>query len=373
MSQFKNILITGGAGFIGSHVADELLAAGYFVRVLDNLALPTHDGSVPLWLNNRVEFMKGDVRLKLDWQRALSGIDIVIHLAAYMDFHLDFSNYVRSNIESVTLLFECIAEQKLPIKKIIMASSQSVYGEGRYECAKHGEQYLLPRGEEQLRRHDWEQHCSVCGGAVAVMPEKEDDILRPTIPYGVSKYAAELMLFNLGQLYSVPSVALRYSIVLGPRQSFRHFYSGALRQFAVNVLNGDPIQMNEDGRQLRDFIHVRDVARAHLTVLESFQTDFQSFNVGLGEGMLVEELAQLVATVAGVPFQPFLTNRFRVGGARHSLMNSNKLKSLGWSPQCTIRQAVKDYLDWVKQFGDLKKNLQKTEVELSKEGIQKSI
>lgn len=371
-NQFQKILVAGGAGFIGSHVVDELILAGYSVRVMDNLGPPTHDGNVPEWLNKEAEFVKGDVRNKDDWRTALEGVDAVIHLAAYMDFHLDFSTYIHTNVESVTTLFELIVADKLPIKKIIMASSQSVYGEGQYTCIMHGSDYYEPRSEEQLGRHEWEQVCPVCRMTVEPMAEKETDQLKPLIPYGISKLSAEQLLFALGKLYNIPCVALRFSIALGPRQSFRHYYSGALRSFAVNVLSNEPIQMNEDGGQIRDFVHVKDVARAHLTVLNYPRANFESFNVGSGVGTHVLELGKLVSAEAGTPFNPLLNNRYRVGGARHSLMNIDKLKSLGWEPRHTLNDAVHDYMEWIKQFGDLRQYLKKTEDQMREQGIQKS-
>ena len=166
------------------------------------------------------------------------------------------------------------------IKKIIAASSQSVYGEGKYQCSEHGVIYASPRTNEQLAQHQWEQLCPQCGQEMKPLPEDEEDELKMQIPYGISKMCSEKLLMNLGKRYGIPSVALRYSIVLGPHQSFRHFYSGALRAFAVNVLNNEPISMNEDGRQTRDFVNVKDVAAAHLEVLNNSQADGQIFNVG---------------------------------------------------------------------------------------------
>lgn len=372
MENIKNILITGGAGFIGSHVVDAMLKAGYMVRIMDNLGPPTHNGVLPNWLDKKAEFFSGDVSKKEDWRKALQGIDAVMHLASYMDYHLDFSTYVRYNIESVALLFELIVEEKLPIKKIVSASSQSVYGEGKYNCPKHGLVYPKPRSEDQLSRHEWNQVCQKCGTNMDPLPELEDDFLNPLIPYGISKWSSEQLLSSLGKRYNIPTVSLRYSIVLGPRQSFRHFYSGALRAFAVNVLNNEPISMNEDARQFRDFVHVCDVANAHRVVLEDAGADFQVFNVGSGIGTQVVELAKTLAEVAGVEFKPFLSNRYRVGDARNSLMDNTKLKNLGWLPQKTLHEAVFDYWIWIKQFENLSEILKKNYEQLSKEGILKT-
>lgn len=365
----KTILVTGGAGFIGSHVVDELINQGYQVRVLDNLSPPTHDGKLPEWFNKKAEFVKGDVRNKEDWKKALKNIDAVIHLAAYMDYHPDFSTYIRTNLESIALLYELILENKLPIKKIIAASSQSVYGQGKYFCKNHGEIYPTARSMDQLQKAQWECTCPKCGKDMKPLPEKEDDTLLPQTPYGISKLASEELLMNLGQRYGVASVVSRVSIALGPRQSFRHFYSGALRAFAVNVLSREPIKMNEDGDHSRNFVHVRDVASAYLKVLEDERANFQAFNFGGRENTKIVDLARTVSEVAGVPFQPSLNNRFRVGDARHSLMDISKLEALGWSPKYSLKDAVREYFEWIRQFGNLKENLDQSYNRLKEEGI----
>ena len=367
----KKILVTGGAGFIGSHTVDLLVENGYQVVVLDSLKPPTHNGKIPKWLNKKAKLIKGDVREKKDWQKALRGVEAVVHLAAYMDYHPDFSTYVQTNIESLTILFEIIVEEKLPIKKIVLASSQAVYGEGKYRCKNHGVMYVSPREEEQFKRHQWEQFCPKCGKEVVPVSEKEEDILFPLAPYGLSKQSSEQFVMALGRAFSIPAVALRFSIVLGARQSFRHFYSGALRSFAVNVSNNEPIEMNEDGNQLRDFVHVKDVASAILKTLEDSEANFGTFNVGSGQATRIIDLAKIVAKQSRVAFNPLLQNRYRAGGARHSVMNISKLKSLGWKPQRTLQEAVADYILWLSNFKGFHNNLRKTEAEMKKTGVLK--
>lgn len=367
----KKILVTGGAGFIGSHAVDLLVENGYQVMVLDSLNPPTHNGQIPKWFNKKAKLIRGDVRKKKDWQKAFRGVDTIIHLAAYMDYHLDFSTYVKTNIESLAILFEIIAEKKLPIKKIIVASSQAVYGEGKYRCENHGVMDLPPREEEQFKKHRWEQFCPKCGKEVVPISEKEEDVLLPLAPYGLSKLASEQFIMTMGRAFSIPAVALRFSIVLGARQSFRHFYSGALRSFAVNALNNDPIEMNEDGRQLRDFVHVKDVALAILKTLEDGRANFEAFNVGSGRATRIFDLAKIVAKQSKVAFKPLLQNRYRVGGTRHSVMNISKLKGLGWEPRHTLEEAVADYISWLSNFKGFSKNLRKTEEKMRKSGILK--
>lgn len=366
------ILVTGGAGFIGSHAVDELIGNGYEVRVMDNLAPPTHDGKIPEWLNKEAEFFKGDVREKKDWEGALKDIDAIIHLAAYMDYHPDFSTYIRTNLESVALLFELILEKKLPIKKVIYASSQSVYGHGKYSCKAHGEIYVSPRREADLEKGKWEHLCSDCGKQLKQVPQKENDGLFPQIPYGISKMAGEELLMNLGRKYGIPSAISRVSIALGPRQSFKHFYSGALRSFAIDVLNGEPVKMNEDGGQSRDFVDVRDIASAYVKILEDRRADFQVFNFGSGRATKVFDLAKIVSEEAGVEFKPSLKNRYRAGDARHSLMDISKLRSLSWKPKYSLVDSVSEYLKWIRGFGNLKEIRDKNYSKLSGEGVLKN-
>ena len=328
----KNVLVTGGAGFIGSHVVDTLIDNGYTVRVLDNLAPPTHNGKLPEWFNKKAEFLKGDVRIKKDWRKALNGVEAVIHLAAYMDQHPDFSNYVSTNVESIALMFESVVENKIPIKKIIAASSQSVYGHGKYRCKNHGSIYPEPRTINDLKNRRWDYICKDCGETLTFLPEKEDDTLFPQIPYGISKLASEQLLMNLAK-------------------------------------NNEPIKINEDGQQSRDFVDVRDTASAYLKVLEDSRADFQIFNFGSGNNTKIIDLAEMVSNAAEVPFWPSLNNRFRAGDARHSPMDMDKLKALGWRPKYALAEAVSEYLKWVRQFKNLKENLDKNYDQLKKEGI----
>src|SRR3989344_2065696 len=351
------VLVTGGAGFIGSHLVDALILAGYRVKVLDNLAPPTHNGKLPPWFNNKAEFVKGDVLDKKILTRALSGVHYVFHLAAYMDYFLDFSNYFKTNTASTALLYEIIVGKKLPVKKIIIASSQSVYGEGKYECRKHGPLYVKHRSKIQMKKGDWEIHCPYDTSVLKPLPEKEDDLLNPQIPYGISKLAAEKVGLVLGKIYAIPTAIVRYSIVHGARQSFRNFYSGALRVFAIQALAGESPNIHEDGRQIRDFVNIKDVTSAHLKILGDTRTDFEVFNIGSGRVTTVLDLAKLVAKEAGVPFTPVISGAFRLNTPRHQIMDISKLKKLGWFPRFSLADNVKEYVSWVKQYPEARKYL----------------
>lgn len=354
------VLVTGGAGFIGGHLVDALLRDGYKVRVLDSLASPTHNGILPEWFNKEAEFQQGDVRSKEDWRKALNGVSFVFHLAAYMDFHPDFSTYLDTNAKSVALLYEVIVERKYSVKKIILASSQSVYGEGVYACKKDGRVYPVPREERQLKKKEWEMKCPIDGAPLTPVAQRETDTLCPTIPYGISKKAAEELLFCLGRLYSIPSVALRYTIVHGARQSFRHFYSGALRQIAVMALSGQPLELHEDGEQIRDYVNVHDVVDAHLLVLKHPRADFEAFNVGSGRATKVRELAEVIAKEAGVSPVIKTPGFYRLGAPRHAPSHNAKLKALGWNPTSITADGVREYIAWIRQFPEAKQFLADT-------------
>ncbi len=363
------VLVTGGAGFIGSHLVDGLIEAGYSVRVVDSLNPPTHNGKLPEWFNKKAEFIRGDVRNKKIMEKALKGVDYVFHLAAYMDFLPDFSTYFTNNTASTALIYEIIVEKKLPVKKIIITSSQSVYGEGRYECKQHGAMYLKHRGEEQLKKQDWEMHCPKDGSILKPLPENEDDILSPQIPYGISKLAAENVAMVLGKIYKIPTVSVRYSIVHGIRQSFRHFYSGALRSFAVQALSGKPLTIHEDGKQIRDFVNVKDATAAHLLLLEDPRADYEAFNIGSGQATTVLDVAKLVAKEAGIKFVPTVTGEYRLNTPRHQIMNIAKLKALGWKPKYTLADNVREYAQWVSNYPEAIKYFRLSDKVLKKANI----
>ncbi len=345
----ERVLVTGGAGFIGSHVVDVLLGAGFSVRILDTLRIP------PPWRNKKAEYHRGDVQNKKDWMAALKNVAYVTHLAGYIDDHPDFSVYFTVNTASTALLYEVIAEKKYPIKKIIVASSQTVYGEGKYQCVRHDEFYPLPRPEQQLRRRNWDIRCPVCCAPAEPVAAHEDDPLRPMTPYGLSKKMAEEILFDLGRRLGIPSVVARFTIVQGTRQGRRPSSSGALQQFALRSLAGDPVTLFEDGRQLRDFVDVRDAASACLTLLASARTDFQAFNVGSGVATLICDFAAMISRLAGSEFRLRTPGIYRLGAPRHAIADVHRLKKLGWHPRYSSEDTAAEYIEWLKQYPASKK------------------
>jgi len=344
------VLITGGGGFIGSHTAAELLQAGYRVRLLDNLTPPVHtgDGTWPDWVPADTERFVGDVRNRDDWAKALRGVERVIHLAAYQDLLPNFSHFFHVNSVGTALLYELIVEQKLPVKKVVVASSQFVYGEGRYRCAQDGEVFPVNREPAQLTKRQWDPVCPKCGGAITPLPLLETHA-NPRNQYSIAKYSQELMAVALGKNYGIPSVALRYSIVQGPHQSFRNAYSGVLRVFTLQMLAGRQPSIFEDGRQLRDYVNVGDVARANRLALESDAANYEVFNVGGGQGYTVLEFAQVVAEATGNRLPLLPGGEYRVGDTRHSISDIAKLQNLGWQPTKTPRDSVRDYVEWIRR------------------------
>jgi dTDP-L-rhamnose 4-epimerase len=347
------VLITGGAGFIGSHTADALLADGHQVRVLDSLEEPVHRGrQLPSYLDERIEFVRGDVRDEATLLAALRGCDAVYHLAAFQDYLPLFSRFFDVNVTSTALIYELILREKLPIKKVIVASSQATLGEGMYRDATGRASFPGLRSNEQLSKGIWEiQPKEGEVGPLQFQPTDET-AANPQNPYGMSKIAEEMVALNLGRQYGVPSVAMRYSIVQGPRQSFYNAYSGACRVFCLSLHIGrDPV-IYEDGRQVRDFVNIADVVEANLLVLRDPRADFQMFNVGGDRAVTVAEFASVVAEVFGKrDYVPKPSGKYRYGDTRHIFSDVSKLKALGWQPKRGVRESVVAYREWLASAG----------------------
>ena len=364
----NRVLVSGGAGFIGSHTCYLLLARGYTVRVLDCLQPRVHPHGRPDYLSSEVEFIQADVRDRAAWERALEGVRYVFHLAAYQDYMPDFSTFLAVNAAGAALLYELVVAKSLPIEKIVLASSQSVYGEGSYTCAEHGVFHPGPRPIAQLQRGAWEHACPKCSRNLAPVPFDES-VVHPHTAYGISKYASELLGIQLGRRYGIPSVALRYSIVQGPRNSLHNAYSGICRTFTQRLLNHRPPVVYEDGKQLRDCVHVRDVAAAHLLVLERAECDFEVYNVGGTRAVSVLEFARIVAAACGVDLPPLLRGEFRVGDTRHTVSDSSKLRRLGWAPRYSVEEIVADYVGWVRQQQEIPDNSDQAAEQMRQHGV----
>lgn len=362
------VLVTGGAGFIGSHTVDLLLKEGHQVRILDSLTPPVHlDGQLPAYVPREVEFIRGDVRDKAAWERALEGIEIVFHFGAYQDYLTDFGKFFHVNTVGTALLYEVVVNKKLPVAKVIVASSQATYGEGKYECARDGVQYPPLRPVEQLMRREWDVMCPACGGPLRAAWTDEARV-NPHNQYAMSKYTQEMIALNLGQRYGIPTVCQRFSIVQGPRQSFRNAYSGVLRIFAMRLLTQRTPVCYEDGCQLRDYVSVHDVARANLLVMQDSRADYNVFNVGGGRAVTVKEYAGLVARQLHMHVEPRIPGEFRFGDTRHVISDISKLRRLGWEPHVSLEGIVEEYVDWARAQPDLRDYYEQAEREMKAMG-----
>jgi dTDP-L-rhamnose 4-epimerase len=341
------VLITGGAGFIGSHTADLLINEGYNVILYDNLNKKTHNGNWPEYINPLAKQIYGDVVDSNELSQAISQTDYIIHLAAEMDLNPEFQNFMNINVGGTALIYELIVKNKYPVKKIIVASSQFVYGEGLWECKEHGKFSASIRDKESMLKGQWEQLCPHCNVSAQYCLNTEDH-QNPPNHYALSKYFQEKLAIQLGMLYNIPSVAMRYSIVHGPRQSLKNTYSGALRTFAINISLGRPLATFEDNMSMRDFVSVFDVARANQVVLESDLANYQVFNVGGGKAWKVNDLAEVLATKMQSSYSFSNKSEFRVGDIRHAVSDISKLKNLGWNPNISEEQTLDEYVKWFK-------------------------
>ena len=343
------MLITGGAGFIGSHTADALLAAGCAVRVLDALTPPVHPMPVPpAYLDPRIEFLQGDVRDEDTLLTALRGCDAVLHLAAFQDYLPEFHRFFDVNVTSTARIYELILRESLAVRRVVVASSQAALGEGLYVDAEGRELTPDMRPDEQLRRGVWEIQAPEGFTGPLRSVATDERIANPQNPYGLSKIAEENVALQLGRRYGIPSVAMRYSIVQGPRQSFSNPYSGACRVFSMCFAAGrDPV-LYEDGQQIRDFVNIHDVVDANLLALEDPRTDDEMFHVGGDHAITVSDFAREVADCFEVKgYRPAPSGKYRFGDTWHIVSDVSKLRRLGWAPKRTVRDSVAAYRAWL--------------------------
>ncbi len=346
----KRVLVTGGAGFIGSHTVDLLIESGYEVRIIDSLQPRVHPRGKPSYVPDGIDFIQGDVANRTDMERALAGMDYVFHLAAYQDYLPDFSTFIHTNTESTALIFELAVSDsnRFPLRKLVVASSQSVSGEGKYSCDADGTIFHpAPREPDRLDRGEWEIPCPECGSPATPMLIDEATCSNPGTAYGVSKYAIELLAFNLGRRYGIETAAMRYTYVQGPRNSFFNAYSGIARRFALRIRAGLPPVCYEDGMQRRDYVNVRDVARANLIALEDQRSNGLALNVGGGRAVTVIEFARMMLDASGSTLEPIVPGEYRLGDTRHTVSDLTRMRSLGWEPQVPVEENVRQYLDWL--------------------------
>jgi dTDP-L-rhamnose 4-epimerase len=340
-------LVTGGAGLIGSHIVDLLLRKGYAVRILDNLEPSTHFEGRPPWIPAEAEFIQGDMRSTDDVRRALQGVEIIFHQAAYGGFALEMTKMTDVNATGTARLFEVIRTDGLDIKKIVVASSQAVYGEGKYLCPQCGLCYPEPRPLEQMERRDWEPHCPGCDAPLSPVPIDESAPVKLIGTYHLTKYFEERLTLALGREWGIPAVALRYMLTYGPRQSVFNPYTGICSIFSTRLLNNLPPVLYEDGEQSRDFVFVEDVAQANVAVMESDAANGRVFNVGTGRPTTIRQFAELLRAAYGATAQPSLPGQFRPMDFRHLVADITALRSIGWEPAVSVEEGVRRYAEWI--------------------------
>lgn len=348
------VLVPGGAGFIGSHVTEALLARGHEVTVLDALVPQVHGANAtPARVPREAEFVHGDVRDESAWARVLPRADAVIHLAAEVGVGqsmYEITRYVDANTHGTALLWQSLARLRTRAGKVVVASSMSIYGEGSYVCPQHGRVAPSPRGEAQLRARDWELHCPQCDATLTPLATPEDKPLAPTSTYAITKRDQEELSLVLGRAYNIPTVALRFFNVYGSRQALSNPYTGAIAIFGARLKNKQAPTVFEDGKQLRDFIHVSDIARAVVLALEEDDGDGRAFNVGTGQPRSIGQVAETLARVMGADIAPDVTQQFRAGDIRHCFADMTQMRAAyGFVPQCAFEDGVREWWAWAER------------------------
>lgn len=344
------ILVTGGAGFIGSFLVDKLIDLGFRVRIFDNLENQVHHGKVPDYLNPRAEFIRGDVRDPNALLKALQGISVVYHLAARVGVaqsNYEISSYVQTNIVGTANLLETIVNHKLPVRKIILAASNTSYGEGLSRCKQCKIVKPQLRTIEQLTQGKWEVLCPKCGHILKSIDTTEETPLKANSVYALTKNVQENLVMLFGKLYQIPVVSLRLFNVYGPRQSLSNPYTGVTAIFISRLKNGKPPVIYEDGVQSRDFVSVHDVVRAFILAMEKHKADYQCLNIGTGQSTTIGEVADLLASLLKKKIIPVFPGEFRLNDVRHCAADVTKAKKLlGWQPRISLKKGFVELVAW---------------------------
>lgn len=361
------ILVTGGAGFIGSHLTDALLATGHSVRILDSLEEQVHGGKKPDYLNTSAEFVQGDVRDDAAWDVALKDMEVVIHCASAVGVaqsQYEVRKYVDVNVGGTAILLDRIANGAFRPKKLLIPTSMTSYGEGAYQCAEHGIVRPGLRPEAQLKERAWEPRCPECHSPCAPVPIAEDAERSSGTIYALSKNMQEDMSLAIGRTYGVPVTAFRLFNVYGTRQSLSNPYTGVAAIFLSRLKNGNAPVVYEDGAQSRDFISVHDVVAAFLAALHTDAGDGQVCNLGSGTPTSIVEVARVLAKLLDVAIEPTVAQEGRKNDVRHCIADITKAKRLfGWEPKVSFEQGMRELVEWsasqeaVDRFDDAAKEL----------------
>jgi len=346
------ILITGGAGFIGSHTTDLLVESGYKVRIMDAFDRQIHQGKRPSYLNANCEVVEGDIRSAEAWKKNLAGMDVVIHLAARTGIGQSMyepSSYSDTNINGTAIFYDVLLknpELRKGIKKIIVASSKTIYGEGAYRCKTHGTIYPEARGIEQLKKGEWELKCPICKEPMLPIGITEEKPPQTPSVYGMTKFATERLAMMFGEALNIPTIAFRYFSAYGPRQSLSNPYTGVCSIFLSRLKNGNQPVIFEDGKQLRDYTFVKDVAKSNLLAIKNLDRS-GVYNIGTGKPADLMEISNTLAEILGSDIRPKFSGEFRAGDTRHDYADITKAKKeLGFRPEWGLKEGLKQLVEW---------------------------
>lgn len=374
----KNILITGGAGFIGSRLCEKLFDQGNNITVLDNLSEQIH-GNGESFLFNKIKdkctFIKGDVRDKNDWAHAIKNQQIIIHLAAETgtgQSMYEIAKYTNVNVLGTSHMLEILANSNHNVKKIIVASSRSIYGEGKYNCEAHGVQYPSKRKEEDMKKGEFNPKCSMCNSTLNVLPTDEQSKIHPSSIYGINKQQQEQMVMIMGESLSISTVAFRYQNVYGPGQSLSNPYTGILSIFSTRILNGNNLDLYEDGEETRDFVYIEDVVDATILGIEKEEANGHVFNVGSGVSTSVLDVANTLKRLYNSENNITISGKFRLGDIRHNFADLSKLKDiLGFTPKYNFERGITEFVNWVKTQEVMEDKYEKSIQQLKNKGLIK--
>lgn len=349
----KRILVTGGAGFIGSFLVDKLISFGYTVTIFDNLAEQVHQGKKPKYLNKKAKFIHGDISDYKAVANALKNQDIVFHLAARVGVgqsNYEIASYTTANVGGMANVLDIIINNKLPVQKILMTASMTSYGEGDCVCKEHGVIQPELRSEKQMKKHEWNLYCPICHAIVTPIATKEREHFNNNGIYALTKNVQESMLMLLGKMYHIPVTSLRCFNVYGPRQSLSNPYTGVSAIFISRLKNDNTPVVYEDGLQSRDFVSVYDVVDALIIAMESDKANYEIFNIGSGTPTAIKDIARICANLLKKDIESQVNGQFRINDIRHCYADISKAKRLlKWKPKVSLEQGFKELIAWSEQ------------------------
>lgn len=354
----KKVLITGGAGFIGSNLSKKLRDCGWYVTILDNLSPQIHgvtvdEQEVRERFGHNIRFIRGDVRNRQDWEQALDDQNAIVHLAAETgtgQSMYQIEKYVDTNVGGTAILLDCLVRNQTKIQKVVVASSRAVYGEGKNKCPVHGVVYPTNRQDIEMMQGDFQVKCPICGVNVSPLPTDEDSTIKPASIYAITKLSQEQMVLCTCRSLSIPAVALRFQNVFGPGQSLKNPYTGILSIFSTAILNNERLNIFEDGHESRDFVYIDDATEATVRALESESVSDDVLNVGSGTPVTVMQVAKTLYKHYSKSMDIEVTGNYRIGDIRHNFASLDRIEKLiGFRPAWNFEQGIEAFVKWVLQ------------------------